>query len=78
MPLSLLHRLASAQLPVSFTEGGDIDAIRMLALAGHVQAVIPRPVRTLSGHHQPAATVSAITPLGRQMMERFPREAEVG
>lgn len=77
MTLSLLHRLASTQLPVSLTEGGDIDAVRMLALAGHVQAQVPRPVRTLRGHHQPPATVSAITPLGRQMIERFPREAEV-
>lgn len=77
MTLSLLHRLAAAQLPVSLTGGTDVDAVRMLALAGHVQAVIPRPVRTLTGHHQPPATVSGITPLGRQMIERFPREAAV-
>ncbi|WP_295529379.1 hypothetical protein [uncultured Pseudacidovorax sp.] len=76
MTLSLLHRLATTQLPVSLTEGRDVDAVRMLTLAGHVQAVIPRPVRTLVGYHQPPATVTAITPLGRQMIERFPRETE--
>jgi len=47
----------------------------LLILAGHVRAEIPRPVRTLSGHHQPPAMVTAITALGRQMLERFPRTA---
>ncbi len=73
MPLELLHRLALQTLPISVTEGDDVDAVRMLALAGHVRADIPKPVRTLNGHHQPPATVTAITPLGWQMIQRFPR-----
>lgn len=73
MPIELLHRLAGEQLPVAVTDGGDVDSVRLLVLAGHVRAAIPRPVRTLSGHHQPPATVTAITTLGRQMLHRFPR-----
>ncbi|KTT16635.1 hypothetical protein [Pseudacidovorax intermedius] len=76
MPLSLLHQLARVALPVSLTDGADVDSVRMLALAGHVKADIPRPVRTLRGYHQPPATVVAITPLGQRMIERFPREPE--
>ncbi|RYF80903.1 MAG: hypothetical protein EOO29_12290 [Comamonadaceae bacterium] len=72
MPMELLHRLAHESLPVSVTEGEDVDSVRLLILAGHVRADIPRPVRTLDGHHQPPATVTAITTLGRQMLRRFP------
>jgi hypothetical protein len=75
MPIELLHRLARQRLPIAVTGGEDIDSVRMLILAGHVRAEIPRPVRTLSGHHQPPAMVTAITALGRQMLERFPRAA---
>ncbi len=71
--LTLLHRLSQQSLPVAVTDGESIDAVRVLTLAGHVVAVIPRPVRTLSGYHQPPATVTAITRLGRQMLRRFPR-----
>jgi len=73
MPLELLHRLAHQTLPIAVTQGDDVDAVRMLALAGHVRAEIPKPVRTLDGHHQPPATVVAITSLGKQMIQRFPR-----
>lgn len=74
MSIELLHRLARETLPVAVTDGEDVDAVRLLALAGHVRADIPRPVRTLSGYHQPPATVTALTALGHQMVERFPRE----
>jgi len=73
MPIELLHRLARERLPISVTAGEEVDDVRLLALAGHVRAQIPRPVRTLSGYHQPPATVTTITALGRQMLERFPR-----
>ncbi len=53
-------------------DGCDVDALRVLRLAGHVKAVIPKPVRTLDGYGQPPAEVTAITALGRQMIERFP------
>ncbi|WP_225783106.1 hypothetical protein [Xenophilus sp. Marseille-Q4582] len=75
MPMELLHRLALERLPVSVTDGQDVDGVRLLALAGHIRAEVPRPVRTLEGYHQPPATVTAITPLGRQMLRRFPLPA---
>lgn len=74
MPLALLHHLARQSLPIAVTGGDRIDALRVLNLAGHVSATIPRPLRTLTGYDQPPATVRAITPLGRQMLKRFPRQ----
>ncbi|MFT4267147.1 MAG: hypothetical protein QM586_07985 [Xenophilus sp.] len=73
MPLELLHRFAREALPVAVTEGGDVDAVRILALAGHVRADIPKPVRTLHGYCQPPAMVLSVTALGQQMIQRFPR-----
>lgn len=73
VPISLLHRLAEHDLPIAVNTGADVDALRVLTLAGHVKAMIPRPVRTMDGYEQPPATVTAITPLGRSMMKRFPR-----
>ncbi len=58
---------------MAVTRGADIDAVRVLSLAGHIKAIIPKPVRTLDGFDQPPATVSAITSLGRSMLKRFPR-----
>jgi len=69
--IALLHALTNQRLPVCVVKGEDVDALRVLVLAGHVKAVIPHPVRTLDGHDQPPATVTAITRLGRQMVERF-------
>jgi len=70
--LTLLHQLAQAQLPVNLFSGEEVDSLRVLQLAGHVKAVIPLPVRTLRGFDQPPATVQAVTPLGLQMIRRFP------
>ncbi|WP_220811826.1 hypothetical protein [Variovorax sp. UMC13] len=72
MSLHLLHQLAQSRLPVTVFPGKDVDGLRVLQLAGHIKATIPLPVRTLSGHDQPPATVTAVTPLGRQMVKRFP------
>jgi hypothetical protein len=71
--MTLLHRLAVQELPVAVTGGAQVDAVRVLNLAGHVKATIPRPVRTLDGYEQPPATVTEITSLGRSMLKRFPR-----
>ena len=68
----LLHRLAAEQLPIAVSGGEHVDAVRVLSLAGHIRASIPKPVRTLDGFEQPAATVSEITALGRSMLKRFP------
>ncbi|MET0542516.1 MAG: hypothetical protein ABWZ88_12240 [Variovorax sp.] len=73
MPLNLLHRLSEQQLPVAVTHGRDVDAVRVLTLAGHIKATIPKPVRTLDGYDQPPAVVASITSLGRSMIKRFPR-----
>ncbi|MDM0073182.1 hypothetical protein QTH90_02235 [Variovorax sp. J2P1-59] len=70
--MTLLHRLAAQVLPVAVTGGAQVDAVRVLNMAGHVKAVIPRPVRTLDGYEQPPATVTEITSLGRSMLRRFP------
>lgn len=70
--MNLLHRLAAQELPVAVSSGEQIDALRVLSLAGHVRAQIPRPVRTLDGYEQPPATVTEITSLGRSMLKRFP------
>jgi hypothetical protein len=72
VPITLLHRLAEHDLPVAVNQGSDVDAVRVLSLAGHVKATIPRPVRTLDGYDQPPATVLAITSLGHSMIKRFP------
>ncbi len=70
--MHLLHRLAAQELPVAVTTGAHVDAIRVLSLAGHVKATIPKPVRTLDGYEQPPAIVNEITSLGRSMLKRFP------
>ena len=69
----LLHRLAAEELPVAVAGGAEIDALRVLSMAGHVKATIPKPLRTLDGYAQPPATVNEITSLGRTMLKRFPR-----
>ncbi|MGJ7509627.1 hypothetical protein [Variovorax sp. GT1P44] len=68
----LLHRLAAQALPVAVTGGAQVDAVRVLSMAGHVKAEIPKPIRTLDGFEQPPATVTEITSLGHSMLRRFP------
>jgi hypothetical protein len=70
--MNLLHRLAAQELPIAVTGGERVDALRVLNLAGHVKATIPKPVRSLDGYEQPPATVTEITALGRSMLRRFP------
>lgn len=71
--MNLLHRLAAQELPISVVGGAEVDAVRVLRMAGHIKADIPRPLRTLNGYTQPPATVHEITSLGRTMIKRFPR-----
>jgi len=70
--MHLLHRLAAEELPVAVSGGAEIDAVRVLSMAGHVKASIPKPLRTLDGYEQPPAMVNEITTLGRTMLKRFP------
>ncbi len=75
MPIHLLSRLARQSLPAIVENGGDIDAVRILVLAGHVKALVPAPTRQPFGPTvQPPATVTEITRLGRLMLQRFGRD----
>ena len=71
MSITLLHRLAAATLPCNIDGGSNVDAVRILVMAGHIKAIIPAPVRTLDGYVQPIATVTAVTPMGQTMLKRF-------
>ena len=71
MLIKLLDQLTREALPVCVADGGQIDAIRTLVLAGHVRADIPPPARTLGGYRQPPAKVLEVTALGREMALRF-------
>lgn len=72
MPVALLRRIAREELPVVIAGNWEVDVIRILVLAGHLKATIPPEVRTLSGIHQPPATVTAIISLGRMLLQSFP------
>ena len=72
MPVALLHRITRLPLPLSVTRGSEIDRVRILMLGGHLKATIPPEVRTPGGMHQPPATVTAITSLGRMLLRSFP------
>ena len=72
MFLQLLHQLANRHLPAVVVDDDEVEAVRLLVMAGHAKASVPAPVRTLSGHDQPPAVVTEITPLGRVFLERFP------
>ena len=76
MPISLLHKIAQQPLPIAVSGGSNIDAVRILSLAGHIKADVPKPIRTLGGYAQPDATVVAVTALGRSMLRRFPQPRE--
>ena len=73
MPIALLHRIARERLPLVVVREEDVDFIRILVLAGHLKAAISPPITTYAAAvDPPPAVVTAITPLGRQMLECFP------
>ncbi|MDR6536696.1 hypothetical protein [Variovorax soli] len=74
--MNLLRDLASQELPVEISDAGHVDAVRILIAAGLVVAMVPRPVRTKNRFEQPPATVTKVTRLGKQMLQRFPRRDE--
>ena len=77
MSMNLLRDLASQELPVEISDAGNIDAVRILIAAGLVVAMVPRPVRTTKNRfEQPPATVTKVTRLGKQMLQRFPKRNE--
>ena len=76
MSMNLLRDLASQALPVEISDPGNIDAVRILIAAGLVVAMVPRPLRTKNRFEQPPATVTKVTRLGKQMLQRFPSRNE--
>jgi hypothetical protein len=71
MTLLLLTKLARENLPVVVEGGEEVDAVHILKLAGHVEAVLAKAVRTPTGWMRPTATVTQINPSGRQMLRMF-------
>ena len=71
MPLDILHFLARTQLPVSVRGIRKVEAVRVLMLSGHIEAVFPviEPSLTPSS---PVAVVKRITPMGMRMLQSFP------
>ena len=69
MPMELLRRLASQELPTALYAPADIDCLRVLRAAELVAALIP-PVETMEGGAQihKAAQVLCITPKGRRAL----------
>lgn len=69
MPMELLRRLASQELPAALYAPADIDCLRVLRAADLVAAMIP-PVETLEGGAQfhKAAQVLYITRKGRRAL----------
>jgi hypothetical protein len=59
MPVELLREIAKKPLPLVVDDAADIDKLRVLRAAGHVEVVLPDP----SSPSQ-SAQVLAITPEG--------------
>ncbi|MBT2322351.1 hypothetical protein J7E62_08350 [Variovorax paradoxus] len=72
--IHMLHQLASQALPANIVGGEQVDSIRVLVLAGLVQAAVSTPKRRFDGFDEPTATVTAITYMGRSMLKRFPAD----
>lgn len=75
MSISLLQELSEVKLPVTITGGDSVDAVHILALAGHIEAQIAKAVRTPTGWMNPTATVLSVTKHGRRMLRKFPRQS---
>lgn len=78
MSISLLRKLALKELPFIVTGGEDVDAVYILAIAGHVHAVIAPAVRAPLGWLNPSAVVHSITASGRRLLRLFPQRAHDG
>ena len=72
MPMRVLHDLTKTRLPVTVTGGKSVDAVRVLYLAGHVNATFATPSKEGSGYAPLKATVTGVTPIGKRMLSRFP------
>jgi hypothetical protein len=75
MTMLLLRKLAGETLPFLVEGGQDVDAVHILKVAGHVEAVLAKAIRTPLGWMRPTATVTKITRSGRRMLRLFPSRA---
>lgn len=71
MPLDILHFLVRKKLPMSLHGIPKVEAVRVLVLSGHVEAVFPVVEPSLTPA-SPVAIVTRITPLGMRMLQSFP------
>lgn len=65
MPMELLHSLKRKSLPCELTDSNDIEKLRVLQEAGHIDADIP----AWTIDFQKPARVMQITPLGLRAMQ---------
>jgi hypothetical protein len=72
MPLEILHFLARKKLPVSVHGIRKVEAVRVLMLSGHIEAIVPVTEPSLTPA-SPVAVVTRITPMGMRMLQSFPR-----
>jgi hypothetical protein len=70
MPLEILHVLARRKLPVVVRGIRKVEAV--LVLSGHIEAELPAAEASLMPA-SPTAVVTRITPLGKRMLQSFPR-----
>ena len=72
MLMELLQDIAELDLPLTVDDAQQIQALRVLASAGHVYATIPLPYVGLDGQwNQARATVHMVTPLGYKVLRYF-------
>ena len=72
MALTMLHILATKELPLTVKGGSDVDAVHILMLGGHIRATMGKAVRSPTGWDYPTATVTEITKTGKRMLNLFP------
>jgi hypothetical protein len=73
MPLEILHLLARKKLPVSVYGIRQVEAVRVLVLSGHLEALLPLAEPSLMPS-SPVAIVTRITPMGMRMLQSFPSQ----
>ncbi|VTU18468.1 hypothetical protein H4CHR_00191 [Variovorax sp. PBS-H4] len=76
MPLALLHRIAHARFPHVLTNDADIEAVRVLILAGHVKAAMQVTLDPWGGGPQTGVVVRDITALGRMALMHWRPDGE--
>jgi hypothetical protein len=76
MTMLLLRKLSVETLPFVVEGNEDVDSVHILKVAGHVEAVLAKAIRTPLGWMSPVATVTKIIRSGRRMLRLFPLRPE--